>query len=124
MNEPAGPDATDSGLDPRTAATLAYAASSLTGLLFLFIERRNAFVRFHAMQSTLLGILWVIWVVICATAFATLIVNPTAFLVLLAVGWLTLFVFLVAWVLCLFRAYRGERWKLPYFGGVAERLLR
>ena len=30
---------------------------------------------------------------------------------------------LAVWVVCLFKAYRGERWKMPLVGGWAERLV-
>jgi uncharacterized membrane protein len=125
MTEPTAPDATDSGLDPRVAATLSYVVWWLTGLLFLFIERRNAFVRFHATQSLVgLGTLWLAGVVTWVLAFATLLLNPTAFQVLLGIDILIWAAFLVGWVMCLFKAYKGERWKLPYFGEIAEKLLR
>ena len=115
----------DSGLDPRIAASLSYLVWWLTGLLFLFIERRNAFVRFHAMQAVVgLGALWVAGVAIWLLAFATLLLNPTVFQVLLAVDIITWVLFLAAWILCLYKAYKGERWKLPFLGDVAEKLLR
>ncbi len=43
--------ATSTGLAPRTAATLAYAAWWITGLMFWFLEREDRFVRFHAAQA-------------------------------------------------------------------------
>jgi len=125
MTEQAASDATDSGLTPRTAAALSYLVWWLTGLLFLFIERRNTFVRFHATQSLVaLGTLWLAGMVTWALAFATLLLNPTAFQVLLGIDIVIWAAFVVAWVTCLFKAYQGERWKLPYFGDIAEKLLR
>ena len=38
--------ATSTGLAPRTAATLAYAAWWMTGLIFWLLEREDRFVRF------------------------------------------------------------------------------
>lgn len=126
MTEPTPDDAvSDSGLEPRIAATLAYVVWWLTGLLFLFIERRNRFVRFHAMQSTVgLGSLWLAGVAMWVLAFATLLVNPTVFQVLLALDLAIWVAFVAAWGICLFKAYQGERWKLPLLGDFAERFLR
>ena len=46
-------DKTVSGLDANVAAALSYALGWITGLLFLLTEPQNRFVRFHAMQSTI-----------------------------------------------------------------------
>jgi uncharacterized membrane protein len=32
-------------------------------------------------------------------------------------------VLVLVWVICLFKAWSGERWKLPIVGDYAERLL-
>src|SRR5262245_25201815 len=75
------------GLDPRVAATLAYLAWWLTGLLFLVLERRNTYVRFHAVQSLVgLGAVSVAGVALALLSFATLLVSATGFRVLLALS--------------------------------------
>ena len=38
-------------LPQNTAGALTYVLGWVTGLVFLLIEKKNAFVRFHAMQS-------------------------------------------------------------------------
>ena len=43
---------TSTGLDANVAAALSYLVGFITGVLFLVIEKDNRFVRFHAMQST------------------------------------------------------------------------
>ena len=45
--------ASSTGLDANVAAVLAYAFGAISGVVFLIIERKSAYVRFHAMQSTL-----------------------------------------------------------------------
>src|SRR5262249_34352590 len=42
---------TSTGVDARLAAVLGYAGWWITGLIFLFLERDNRAVRFHAAQS-------------------------------------------------------------------------
>ena len=44
------------GVTENLGGALAYLLGPITGILFLLIEKNNQFVRFHAMQST---ILWV-----------------------------------------------------------------
>src|SRR6187402_569105 len=47
---------TSTGFDANVAAALAYLVGFVTGIIFLLVEKENKFVRFHAMQSTLLFI--------------------------------------------------------------------
>ena len=41
------------GLDSHVAATLAYLGGILSGIVLLMVEKDDRFVRFHAMQSTI-----------------------------------------------------------------------
>lgn len=45
---------TSLGLSENIVAALCYPVGWLSGLFFLLLERKNKFVRFHAMQSVLL----------------------------------------------------------------------
>lgn len=103
-------DKTASGFDPNVAAALCYSLGWVTGLLFFMTEPQNKFVRFHAIQAMLV--------------FGTACV---AFLLCLSVpflGWiLSIFVFygsVALWLLLMFKAYQGERFKLPIAGDMAE----
>src|SRR5260370_7468781 len=44
---------TSTGFDANVAAALTYLVGFVTGIIFLLVEKENKFVRFHAMQSTL-----------------------------------------------------------------------
>lgn len=102
---------TSIGLDSNVAAALAYALGWVTGLAFVLTERENRFVRFHALQSTIaFGALSVAWMVSLSIPF---------------LGWLLAFVIIfpvsvVLWLLLMFKAYQGERFKLPIAGEMAE----
>src|SRR5699024_12460538 len=49
------------GLDENVAAVLAYLATFISGIIFLFVEKKSEFVRFHAIQSTVLFVgIWVL----------------------------------------------------------------
>ena len=99
------------GLDQNVAAALAYAVGWVTGVAFLLSEHENKFVRFHALQSTItFGALSIAWLVGLAIPF---------------LGWLLSFVVViplsaVLWLLLMFKAYQGERYKLPIAGDMAE----
>lgn len=102
------------GLPPNIAAALAYAFGAVSGIVFLMIERDDKFVRFHAWQSTLtfLGALLAQLLVSSFPVFGRLLsVALTAGLV-------------AVWVLLIFKAFSGEKFKLPYVGEIAEQQIR
>ncbi len=118
------------GLDENLAALLSYIATWLSGLVFFLIEKESRLVRFHAMQAILLGasavvggiVLWVVWVV--GTLIFSQIADILGTLVGLVLG-LLLGVFylavVIAWVMCLIKAYQGQYFKLPVLGNFAEK---
>jgi uncharacterized membrane protein len=100
------------GLDENLAAVLAYSLGWITGLALLLAERENRFVRFHAMQSTIVfGALCLLWFVgisaipFLGVLFSVFVITPLS---------------AVLWLLLLFKAYQGERFKLPIVGDIAE----
>ncbi|MBA2302270.1 MAG: hypothetical protein H0W08_06505 [Acidobacteria bacterium] len=102
---------TSSGLDQNMAGALAYSLGWITGAFFLVTEPSNKFVRFHALQSIItFGGLSLAWFVTLAIPFLgwllALVVIPVV-----SVG---------AWLLLIFKAYRGERFKLPFAGEIAD----
>lgn len=102
---------TSTGLDANLAAALAYAAGWVTGLAFCFLERENRFVRFHALQSTIVfGGLSIAWIVALAVP---------------VIGWIAAFLVIppvtaVLWLVLMYRAYQGERCSIPVAGALAE----
>ena len=98
------------GLDPNVAAALAYAVGWVSGIVFLIVEP-NTFVRFHAWQSAIaFGGLSLAWMV-------ALSLGPP--------GWiLAIFVIppvsAVLWLVLMYKAYQGERFKVPVVGDMAE----
>lgn len=92
-------------------AALSYFLGFITGIIFLLLEKKNKFVRFHAMQSTIVfGGLFVLGIVL-------------GYIPLL--GWLVgLFIPIVSfivWIVLMIKAFQGERYKLPYIGDLAEK---
>jgi uncharacterized membrane protein len=120
-----GPAASSTGLDPRVAAALAYLVGWLSGLILFLLERDSEYVRFHAMQSIVaLGVLWALGVSLWILGFLAVFVSATGFQVLIWLAQAVWAVGLIVWIVCLFKASAGERWKLPVAGEVAERLAR
>jgi uncharacterized membrane protein len=99
------------GLDENVAGVVAYALGWISGLALLVVERENRFVRFHAIQSTIVfGVLCGLWVVVLSIPFIGLII---AVFIILPVS-------AIIWLLLMFKAYQGERFKLPFAGTIAE----
>jgi uncharacterized membrane protein len=118
------------GLDENIAALLSYVFGWLSGLIFFLIEKDSRLVRFHAMQSILFNVLiaiagFVVWIVV---AILLLILSQVSdalsglFGILTALLWLVFCVgILIAWVLCLVKAYQSQYFKLPIIGNFAEK---
>ncbi len=114
-------------LDPRVAGLLCYLFGWIGGLIFLLIEKEDHTVRFHALQSIFFNIaVSIIYIAISITIGIILVVTTAIpgvnlFLILLPILYTVLFmVFFVVWIMLMVRAYRGEKWKLPIIGDIAE----
>ena len=116
------PRPSSTGLDPRTAAALAYLAGPFSGALLLWAETANRDVRFHAWQSVVaLGGLMLGVIVSGMLAVLGLFVSATVMLIMLRVATFLTLVLAIVWAICLWKAFAGGRWKLPLAGDVAER---
>jgi uncharacterized membrane protein len=102
---------TVSGLDPKVAAALSYALGWITGVLFLLMEPQNRFVRFHAMQST---------IVFLALSVACVVLQSIPILGMLIAVFLVIPLSAVLWLILMFKAYQGEHFKLPLAGEMAD----
>jgi uncharacterized membrane protein len=113
------------GLEPRTASTLAYLAGPFSGALILFAESTNQDVRFHAWQSIVgLGGLGLAIVASYVLAVVVLFVSATAAWLMVGVSFVIWIVLAIVWAICLWKAWSGERWKLPLAGDYAERFVQ
>jgi uncharacterized membrane protein len=119
---PSASSPSSTGLDPRTAAALAYLAGPFSGALVLFAESTSPFVRFHAWQSIVgLGGLGLAVIVAYLLSFFAIFVSATAVMVFVGVATAIWGVLVIAWALCLWKALSGERWTLPLAGRYADR---
>jgi len=100
------------GFKKETAGALAYVLGPVTGLFFL-VTNKSPFVRFHAMQSTvvfvaLLVLQWVLGI--------TIILFPLSAIV----GLVTF----ALWLILIYKAWQGEEWEVPVLGKIARNFLK
>ena len=100
---------TSSGLDENVAGLLCYVLGWISGTIFILIETENKFVRYHAMQSIIVfGILTVAGIILGFVPY---------------IGWLVPAISFIMWVVLMVKAYQGAKYKLPWAGNLAERLI-
>ena len=98
-------------LNPNVAGLLCYLGIWITGIIFLVLEQKNRFVRFHAIQSIIVfGVLGI--------ANAILSQIPI-------IGWffgiITGILTFILWIVLMVKAYHGELYKIPLAGDIAEK---
>jgi uncharacterized membrane protein len=117
--------ATSTGLAPRTAATLAYAAWWITGLIFWLLEREDRFVRFHAAQAiAAFGAIALLVILFGGLAGASLSFLPAAFTPLLVAAFVTWLGGLVLWLTAMWKAASGDAFRIPLAADWADKLNR
>lgn len=124
------------GMQPNLAAALSYIW--IVGLIFFFIEKENKFIRFHAMQSVLYGVLWIVVMIALAILNAIIaIIGGVAasaagsaggvvglLVTLISLGiWLIIpLVYLGGLIFAALKAYQGTMFKFPIVGNMAEKI--
>jgi len=108
----AKPEAESStGLSANVAGLLCYVAGWITGIVFIVLEKKSIFVKFHAWQSIMtFGVLTV--------AYLILFWIPV-------VGWILSILIgilmFVLWIILIIQAGSGKMWKVPWAGDWAEK---
>ena len=107
------PDETvQTGLSDNAASGLAY-FTLIPAIIFLVVAPYNqkAEIRFHCWQSIILGIVCVVIdVVLTLIPFVRWIVLPLFALLVL-----------IVWILCIVKAFSGQRFKIPVIGDFADK---
>ena len=99
------------GLSENVAGLLCYVVGWVTGIIFLVLEKKSTFVKFHAYQSIMtFGVLFVVslifsWIPIIGWIIGTLI------------GILSF----ILWIILIIQAGTGKMWKVPLAGDWAEK---
>ena len=111
--KPAQEERTLTNLRPGVAALLCYLGFWITGIIFLVLEQKNRFIRFHAAQSI---------VVFGFLNIVAAMLGPIPF-----VGWffstVTGVLAFVLWLVLMIRASNEEMFKLPVAGDLAEKMI-
>lgn len=110
-------------IDENIEGALTYVLTWLTGIIFFVIEDQSDFVRFHAMQSiiTFLPLTILAWVInIFSVPYYGYGFGFSLFGILSTLIWIAV---LVLWLLLMYKAYQGEKYKLPIVGDLAEDFL-
>jgi uncharacterized membrane protein len=116
-------ESTSTGVDARLASVLCYAGWWITGLVFLFAERRDHTVRFHAAQSLIVfGSLTVVLLLCGGASAVAFVVATNTFQLVQAFGNLLWFGAVLLWLFLLVKTWRGEMWRVPLAGDLASRL--
>jgi uncharacterized membrane protein len=104
----------------RLIAAASYLLGLITGVIFLYLEpyNRDEFVRFHARQSIMFSIAWFA-VEIIAGVFIAVMPHPIARLIafLLSIFNIGTAIF---WVILMYKAYSGERYRIPELADWAD----
>ena len=118
------------GLDENIAALLSYVFNWVSGLVFFLIEKESRLVRFHAMQSLILSVVFFVGMIVLYVAWIILAIVASQISGLLGtlVGLIFFLIILVVfvacvigWVLGMIKAYQGQFFKLPVIGNFAEK---
>ncbi len=97
-----------------------YLLLAVTGILFLYLEPydKDDFVRFHARQSIAFSIVWFVINVILGVFVAVLpfslgkLIGGLQDLINIALA--------VMWIFLMWKAYSGERYRIPRLADIAD----
>ena len=121
------------GMQPNTAGLLCYLGWWITGIIFVVIEKKSRFVKFHAWQSIMtLGILNAVLIILSiiravawASAWKSVWTGSPASLGFWrftdVIFTIVLILTIVLWILLMVMAVTGKKWKIPWIGNWAER---
>ncbi len=108
-------------LQPNIAGLLCYLVGFITGIYFLVADpyKRDPFVRFHALQSIFLSIVW--FAAYFAIGMLTAITPYTFWQVVWMLHSLLGLAFFIMWVFLMYKAYNHAQFKLPFIGELAAK---
>ncbi len=119
-------------LDSNVGAMLCYIANFLCclglvlAIVFLFTEKENRFVKFHAVQSLFLAALQIavglvigILGLILSLVLNMIHMELLGWILILGLRFLLFAIFLILWIIGGIKAYGGQWYKLPIIGEFA-----
>jgi uncharacterized membrane protein len=108
----AEPEAESStGLSANVAGLLCYVAGWITGIVFIVLEKKSIFVKFHAWQSIMtFGVLTVASIILSLIP----IIGGVLGTIIGVLGF-------ILWIILIIQAGTGRMWKVPWAGDWAEK---
>ncbi|HKT37937.1 MAG TPA: hypothetical protein VJR48_06160 [Ktedonobacterales bacterium] len=132
--------ATSMGMEAHIAAGLSYFFSPILPLIFFLIEKSNRFVKFHAMQSMILGVGSVVWFIVVGLILPIIVgiigggadaatggtgaISGGATLLscgLVCVTWVGWLGIIALFIWGMIAGFTGKYTKLPIIGNLAEK---
>ena len=125
------------GLDANLGAALGYPIGILALIIFI-MEKENRFARFHALQSLLYHVAWIVIFIVVAILFVILGVVVAAISssggagsavggligLLITLVWLgVILAYLGTLIFAAIKAYGGNWFKIPVVGNMAEKIV-
>jgi uncharacterized membrane protein len=106
----------------RPIAALAYLLFFVSGLVLLNLDpyNKDEFVRFHARQSILFSVAWIALLIIFSVFMAVLPFGVDR--LLHGIEGLVNLVLAVFWVFLMYKAYSGERYRIPELADWADQM--
>ncbi len=102
------------GLSENVAGLLCYVLGWISGVIFVLIENKSKFVRFHAIQSIyVFGVLTIIGIILGWIPGVGGVLN-----------WIIGAIAFILWIVLMFKAYHGEKYKIPWAGNMAEKWVK
>jgi|SRR3989344_9649831 len=102
---------TSVGLDENLEGLLCYLLGFITGIIFIIIEKDSRFVKFHAWQST--SVFLLLALVHFFLGWMPFLGGVLSFVIGIGI--------FAIWILLMYKAYLGEKYKLPIVGDFAEK---
>lgn len=121
------PAGTSTGLQPNVAGALAYLFGAITGIIFLVMEKKSPFVRFHAAQSIGIFLFFIVFgfglgilsMALGAIPVIGVLAGILFFLLSLVLG----FGGFLLWLFLMYKAFQGEEWEFPLVGPKIREML-
>jgi uncharacterized membrane protein len=120
----AKPEAESStGMTANVAGLLCYVAGWITGIIFVVLEKKSKFVKFHAWQSIItFGTLTVVQIILSILgAIAVSLFSFGLWNFAHVLGIIVWVITVGLWIALILLAYQGKMWKVPLAGNWAEK---
>lgn len=112
---------TSLGLAENVEGALCYSFGFVTGIIFLFLEDENKFIKFHAIQSIIVFLpLFIIYIAITFFPMIGMIMSMMYWPIVIPIFSIVIIIF---WLIMMYKAFIGERYKLPIAGDFAEKYI-